>query len=152
VYANAFSAPHLFLRDGARNVDPAFSPDGTLIAYSSYETGESQVYVRRFPPGAERWRVTSDGGGGSVWNGSGTELFYRAADDSLMVVPVSTAPAVEIGRPRPAIDAAASGAVTSRGFDISRDGRRVLVVRRSDAGHNMHLVVVEGWLAEFVNR
>jgi hypothetical protein len=69
-----------------------------------------------------------------------------------MVVPVSTAPAVTSGPPRHVIDVTATGAVTSRGFDISHDGRRVLVVRRSDAGHNMHLVVVEGWLAEFVRR
>jgi hypothetical protein len=56
---------------------------------------------------------------------------------------------VVIGNPVKVLDEAATGAITSRGFEATRDGRRFLVVRRSAAEHDVHLVVVELWLAEF---
>lgn len=144
---SGFSPAQLFLRDGARNTAPAFSPDGSLVAYSSDVAGESEVYIRRFHGGDERWRVTTEGGASPSWSASG-EFFYRGPDGSILAVPVSTGP-VAVGTPAKVLDEAGTGAITSRGFEASRDGRRFLVVRRSAAGHDMHLVVVERWLKEF---
>lgn len=38
-----------------------FSPDGRWIAYSSSDTGVSEVYVTRFPATGQRWQVSSGG-------------------------------------------------------------------------------------------
>jgi hypothetical protein len=43
---------------GGDSFAPAFSPDGTMVAYAISETGASQVWVRNLSSGA-RWRVTS---------------------------------------------------------------------------------------------
>ena len=65
-----------------------FSPDGRWIAYESDKTGRYEVYLRPFPgPGGDS--LVSTAGGTQVrWNPNGKELFYVAADDRLMALPV----------------------------------------------------------------
>jgi hypothetical protein len=149
VTPSGYSAPNLFLSDGARNVGPVFSPTAPLLAYSSDRTGQDEVYLRRFPTDAARWTLTHEGGSLPAWSADGTEVFYRAPDGAIWSVPVRARPEVTVGPPRKELDAAESGAETLRGFELSADGKRILVVRRSDAGHNMHLIVVRDWLSEF---
>jgi Tol biopolymer transport system component len=78
-----------------------FSPDGTWIAYQSDRTGRLEIYVRPFRgPGVDGVRVSIDGGSQVRWNPNGKELFYIAADNELMAVPirfVSNGTAVELG-------------------------------------------------------
>ena len=52
------------------------SPDGRLIAYCSDESGRKEVYVRRFPQGADKWQVSFNGGAQPRWSRDGQELFY----------------------------------------------------------------------------
>jgi Tol biopolymer transport system component len=81
---------------------PQFSPDGAWIAYQSNKTGRFEIYVQPFPgPGGDT-RVSIDGGTQVRWNPNGKELFYVAADDRLMAVPIgfaSNAKTVEPGTP-----------------------------------------------------
>ena len=53
------------------------SPDGKLIAYSSEESGEFEVYVRPLPGPGGRLQVSAGGGEEPVWSKDGTRLFYR---------------------------------------------------------------------------
>ena len=65
-----------------------FSPDGKWIAYQSDKTGRYEIYIQPFPgPGGDSL-VSIDGGGQVRWNPNGRELFYVAADDRLMAVPI----------------------------------------------------------------
>jgi serine/threonine protein kinase len=66
-----------------------FSPDGHWIAYESDKTGRYEIYVRPFPgPGSDV--LASNSGGNQVrWSPNGKELFYVAADDRLMALPIS---------------------------------------------------------------
>ncbi len=79
-----------------------FSPDGKWIAYQSDKTGRFEIYVQPFPgPGGDS-RVSIDGGAQVRWNPSGKELFYIAADDRLIAVPirfVSNGKTVDLGTP-----------------------------------------------------
>ena len=71
-----------------RERHPAPSPDGRWLAYSSDETGQFEIYVQRYPDGADKRRISTDGGLAPVWSPNGRELFYRVASgDSVMVVP-----------------------------------------------------------------
>ena len=82
--------PELFLRTGFIENRPAFSPDGRWIAYSSTESGRSEIYVRPFP--AEGVSVsgslTISTGGGQVpiWSRAGRELFYEGPGNRIMAV------------------------------------------------------------------
>jgi Tol biopolymer transport system component len=54
---------------GNEGMPPSFSPEGRWLAFSSNPTGRSEIYVMDFPSG---------------WRRDGKELFYVAADGSMM--------------------------------------------------------------------
>ena len=72
-------------------IQPAFSPDGRLVAYTSNESGRTEIYVQTFPDGAGRWQVSNSGGTDPSWRGDGKELFYRTPDQKLMAVEIRAA-------------------------------------------------------------
>ena len=106
-----------------------FSPDAKWIAYESDKTGRLEVYLRPFPgPGIDT-RVSTEGGAQARWNPNGTELFYVAADDRLMAVPIrfsSDGKAVEAGAPS-ALFATTVGSTAvlkyRQQYVVSRDGQ-----------------------------
>ena len=106
------------------------SPDGRLIAYVSNESGRNEIYVRPFSPtgAAGPWQVSDQGGlGMTSWRKDGKELYFMAADRTLMSVAVTTSPTVSFGKPQPLFkpdDAIAAGPGV---VDISRDGELVLI-------------------------
>lgn len=55
-------------------IQPAFSRDGRLLAYSSNASGGYQVYVRAFPDEGGKWQISSAGGVYPVWSRNGHEL------------------------------------------------------------------------------
>jgi serine/threonine protein kinase len=66
-----------------------FSPDGRAIAYQSWETGRSEVYVQAFMRPAVKQRISLEGGVAVRWRADGKEVFFRAADGRLMSVPIT---------------------------------------------------------------
>jgi Tol biopolymer transport system component len=76
------------------------SPDGRWVAYTSNESGRSEVYVRPFtPPGATpslaggKWQVSREGGNSPVWREDGRELIFRSAlPGAVMAVEVTPTP------------------------------------------------------------
>ena len=67
----------LLTEDGIRYNGPNVSRDGRWLAYSSDETGRSEVFVSPFPDvNAGKWQVSTSGGGQSLWAHNGREIFY----------------------------------------------------------------------------
>ena len=52
------------------------SPDGTLAAYSSDESGSDEIYIRSFPDPGEPTIVSQGGGSVSFWSPDGNTLYY----------------------------------------------------------------------------
>src|ERR1700674_2151806 len=67
--------PELFLRTPFDEAEPAFSPNGRWIAYTSSESGGNEVYVRPFPGGAPsgsgKWQISSGWGRYPIWSHDG---------------------------------------------------------------------------------
>jgi eukaryotic-like serine/threonine-protein kinase len=55
------------------------SPNGKWIAYESAESGRTEIYVRRFNAGAEKWQVSTEGGDHALWSRDGGELYFRSS-------------------------------------------------------------------------
>lgn len=85
-------------RQGQFSPGPASGP--RWIAYTSDESGQSQIYVQSFPAGAGKFQISAGGGNQPRWRRDGKELFYIAADGKLMAVEVKTAPTFEAGARR----------------------------------------------------
>jgi eukaryotic-like serine/threonine-protein kinase len=141
--------PHRLLR-GTRNLlTPRLSPDGGFFAYASDETGATEVFLSRFPPGDERWRVSVEGGESPAWNAAGTELYYRGAHGAIMAAPIALGRMVTVGPPRQLFDDQTSHARTARGWDVTGDGQRFLVLALADDARRGQIIVVQNWLSEF---
>jgi Tol biopolymer transport system component/predicted Ser/Thr protein kinase len=125
------SKPFAFLSTPASQGSAVFSPDGRWVAYSSRETGTTEVYVRPFPPSNRgTWLVSNGAAGGSlVWRRDSGELYYTAPDGSIMAVPVTANPIFQHGEPK-ALFKPPSGA--SYLADAMPDGNRFLVRHRNN--------------------
>ena len=125
------------------------SPDGHWIAYISDESGTFQVYVQNFPPAGGKWMVSINGGSMPRWRADGNELFYLAANNKLMAVPVKTnGNDFEAGNPQPLFDARIAPGVTgATGYSVTRDGQRFLVNARTEESSASPAVVVQNWTA-----
>jgi Tol biopolymer transport system component len=133
--------------------NPAFSPDGKWLAFTSDESGRPEVYIQAFqttePPSVvgERYLVSKDGALALRWRRDGRELFYLGFDGRVQAVPVKLSPKPEFGRATPlfTISTEARAAIHSLvGFDVSADGQRfVIPVVTSAEGPS--IVVVQNW-------
>jgi len=132
------------------------SPDGKWLAYEANDSGRFEIYVRPFPNVAGgRALVSTAGGTKAVWGRSGRELFYLAADSALMSVLVNPGSTWNAGKPTKVLDKGyfAEGAGGARGFDISADGRRFLMIKDvqpSDQSSSAtpQIVIVQNWTEE----
>jgi serine/threonine protein kinase/Tol biopolymer transport system component len=71
--------PKKFLEPGVPLSDPEFSPDGTWMAYVSYESGPPEVYVQPYPGPGEKIRISTNVGYEPIWTRSGREILYRSS-------------------------------------------------------------------------
>ena len=127
------------------------SPDGRWIAYASDESGNNEVYVRPFRgPGPKR-RISANGGSEPKWRGDGRELFYLAADGSVIAVGVRAGPSLEIGSPMPLFKVRI-GPTRNFGYDVNysvtRDGQRFVIRTLAEQSESISTTtVILNWRA-----
>src|SRR2546425_798602 len=111
----------------------ALSPDGRWLAYSSDETGNYEIYVQSFSAdgklGADKKRVSTNGGRYPVWRRDGSELLFVAADGQMMSSAVKTgATEFEFAAPKPLFKTRMLAWTTNfHEYDVSPDGQRFLI-------------------------
>jgi len=70
--------PSAFLQSPADERNPQVSPDGKWIAYSSNESGRSEVYIKPFPEGPAKWQISVNGGVFPRWRRDGKQLYFMS--------------------------------------------------------------------------
>jgi serine/threonine protein kinase/Tol biopolymer transport system component len=105
------------------------SPDGRWLAYASDESGNWEVYVQPFPEGRSKRLVSSGGGSQPLWRGDGKELFYVAADNRLVAVPIRGTDTFEVGVSQPLFATRIPEVLAPyrTNYAVSSDGQRFLV-------------------------
>jgi Tol biopolymer transport system component len=129
-----------------------FSPDGHWVAYTSNESGQSEIYVIPFPPAPTggRWVVSRGGGVMPRWRRDGKELFFISPDWKMMAVDVSTHPTFQSGTPHALFDTEMVDTGIRTGpmsWDIAPDGKRFLIISENSAGASS-LNVILNWRPE----
>jgi hypothetical protein len=156
----------------------ALSPDGQYLAYVAGDDGVGQLYLRpsnslQSTPvvGADRahgpffspdgkWlaffasgalkQVSVEGGSAPVWSPDGRELFYQHGE-SMMAATVETVGGSRWGTPK-VLFTGPYCVRSARNFDVSRDGRRFLMIKRHEdplkPSARSELTVVLNWFEE----
>ena len=138
------------------------SPNGRWIAYSSVESGSSEIYVQSFPPawegeeavGRGKWQISTNGGTQAAWRRDGKELFYLedgyVEDGKMMAVDVRTDSGVfEAGVPRTLFQAPPLSRRGRRNhYVVSADGQRFLFNALVEEERESSLTVVLNWLEQ----
>jgi hypothetical protein len=122
------------------------SPDNRWFAYQSTELpGRTEVFLRLLgAPHLRRVRVSVDGGAYPIWNGDGTEIFYRKGTAVMRArVKTSETSATVVGDPEELFD----GPYFAPAFDFDPAGRRFLMITEPAAALQ-RLVVVLNWFEE----
>jgi hypothetical protein len=128
--------------DGAQ---PKLSPDGRWLAYSSSESGESQVYIRPTAGAAARLVVSAGGGSQPVWDRTGRALFYLTGSGYVRAT-IETAPALRVTRRDLVLSELGVAGASNPQFDVAMDGQRLLSLE--PASGQAQIVLVQNFVAE----
>jgi eukaryotic-like serine/threonine-protein kinase len=124
-----------WLQTSANETSPEISPDGRFIAYASDVSGRYEVYVQPFPgPEGARHQVSLAGGQAPRWSRDGRELFFvtDVRPRRLLAAEVNGTAGFSTGAPREALPAAVEPSSVASGYDVSPDGR-FIVLRDEEA-------------------
>jgi eukaryotic-like serine/threonine-protein kinase len=134
--------PFPFANSPFVELEAVFSPDGKWIAYTSDESGKTEIYVQPFPQTGSKWQVSTKGGQTPRWRADGKELFYYEPDKGRKAVDIQTTPAFEAGVPKDLFATPLSG-----GSDVTADGQRFLVNQPAESAPAPATVVLN-WTAD----
>ena len=152
--------PAVFLKTPYRETQGMLSPDGRWVAYTSDQSGQNEIYVRRFvQPGSgrvaqdgseEQWQVSTAGGIYPVWRPDSHELYYLDPSGALNAMPVGGTTTFE-----PAVPTAlfttriyGGGVDTQQGrsYDVAKDGQ--FLVDMVVGSPTTPITVIQNWNPE----
>jgi dipeptidyl aminopeptidase/acylaminoacyl peptidase len=107
----------------ADRVGVRFSPDGSMIAYCSVESGRAEIYIHPYPAMDKRALGSTTGGERPTWSADGKRLFYRYGS-TIYAVDVSPPPNLSVGKPVVVLDK-----LPGMRYDAMPDGSRFIMGR-----------------------
>jgi eukaryotic-like serine/threonine-protein kinase len=134
---------------------PLLSSDGRFLSYISWERGTATTYIRPYPTGDGKWELAESSESQLCWHGD--HIFYRVFGSepglAMTTATVGEGGALSLSTPKTLFKLNPSHLAYYRGFDVSRDNSRVLMVQNiGDDQSSNGAVVVENWLAEFATK
>jgi len=126
------------LRGESQLLAGSFSPDSRLLSYMSDQSGIREVYVRTVDPEvvsanestAGYWQVSDRGGAFAIraaWNPDSDELYYMAADQSIVAANVDGLPSSGAIERTPLFRLSQAVRVNPRQINVSRDGKLIVI-------------------------
>ncbi|MDD5543054.1 MAG: protein kinase [Acidobacteriia bacterium] len=117
------------------------SPNNRWVAYTSDESGRTEVYIAPFPHGDGKWQVSTTGADFAAWRGDGKEIYFNTNADEYTACSITEQGSdLEIGTPQ--VLFAANTSALGVGYDVTSDGKRFLVNLAGDeTSPPLHLVV-----------
>lgn len=117
---------------------PRISPDGRWVAYTSNQSGRSEVFVRAYPSGRDLRAVSTGGGTLPIWSRDGRELFYRSGERMMAAAVTVGRDDIEVAPPR-VLFTSPSAVGLSVEFDVAADGR--FLMWRADRRDRLTLIL-----------
>ena len=124
--------------------NPRISPNGRWVAYTSNQSGRSEVYVQNFPLAEGKWQISTTGGMEPSWRDDGKELYY-ASGDNLYAMQVKTDSRVfEPGAVKPLFAVRLEKTERRSRYEPASNGRRFLVNVPRESSSN--ITISTSWL------
>ena len=93
------------------------SPDSRWVAYSSDESGQTEIYLTSFPEGKGKWKVSAGSGAFPAWSANAREVFYESISQDFYACTVTVKGAeIEVGAPQHLFNSQTPG--IGVGFDV----------------------------------
>ncbi len=125
---------------GSETWTAALSPDRSLLAYASNESGRYEVYLKNLTTG-RNYAVTASGATEPRWRADGRELFCATRADEIVAVRVTRkGDDLILDPPQRLFKTPLLGRNTS--YDVTRDGQRFLVITGSKSRPTSATVLV----------
>jgi dipeptidyl aminopeptidase/acylaminoacyl peptidase len=115
-----------------------FSPDGRWLAYRSYETSQSEIYVRRISEtgdgSKQKWLISNGRGGNTqpMWRGDGKALYYLDHKVLTSVEIIANGSSLSSGQPTALFKVNIEDNERRNRFLVTKDGERFLVIVREE--------------------
>jgi eukaryotic-like serine/threonine-protein kinase len=125
--------PRLVLQTSTFAGVGSISPDGKWLAYSSFESGSEEVYVRSVALSGGKWQISASGGTRPIWAKDGRELFFRTTRDNgeVMYATIQTEPAFAASTPQVLFPYQYRS--SGHDYDVSPDGTHFFFIKSSKA-------------------
>ena len=155
------SKPALLVRpESFSELNAEVSHNGFWLAYQTNRSGRFEGVVRPYPTLDREISVSREGGTEPLWSLDDSELFFRSSSGAIMRVVVKPGREWSASAPERVLPGdglrVGLGGNPLRTYDVSRDGRRFLVLKESPAeqraGAGPQIIVVEEWLEELKRR
>ena len=127
-----------------------FSPDMKWIAYTSNESGKSQVYVIPFNPESStsaetgKWQISVEGGLNPIWMNNGRSVYFFTPGNKIMSVDINESnSSISPGKPSEIFKP--GNLNISNIYDINKTGTEIIATIRSGQNINSVMTVVANW-------
>jgi eukaryotic-like serine/threonine-protein kinase len=125
------------------------SPDGKWIAYNSDDAGQYQVYIQPFLAPGGRTLISTGRAEEPAWLSNNELVYLNRESDSLTLAHLEFGRTIEVTRtPLFSFQNYESGSVSARYYDVSRDGKYFILVKRLATKESVAPVVVLNWTTE----
>jgi eukaryotic-like serine/threonine-protein kinase len=137
---------HPLLATASMEWQPAYSPDGRWIAYTSDETGKFQIYLApRRPDGSLGTGVALCRGVYPRWAGIDRIVYFDETADKGMAIRIRTSPGISASEPEVVVE---HGAQRINGFGAGVDGRVIIIQRSPEEDEMGRYQVALDWIGE----
>jgi hypothetical protein len=126
---------------------PQLSFDAKWLLYQSNESGQWEIYVRRYPELDREWQVSEGGGLQPRWNRQTSEIYYRSRNQMIAVTFDGSGQEPAFGKPVTLFsgDYDFGQGASIANYDVTADGHFIML-RRSANGNKLSVIL--NWTEE----
>jgi Tol biopolymer transport system component len=149
------SQPKLLSQEPVPTYRARFSDDGKWILYNTTETGRWELYVSPASGGGKQ-QITSTGAFESRWSADLKTIYFVGPANTVYALPITvTGGSIQPGEPRSILSFTSQlvpQSFFSQSWDITPDGRRMLINVTGEDSEHSRAVLVTNWQSRLTKK